>query len=164
MLPARQAYSHWASVGNWNFPPAHPLVQLPQELQAFVPTDLFHRVLRPLEVAGVVAHDGLPLLLRDRVLAQVERLGDPHPVLRLLVGRGVPVRIGRAHHELARRNQDHLQLHAAAQAKSNLLGQTFRCAARLIGFLCGCQDENADCRQGGERKSAYSSKHEKNLL
>ena len=40
-------------------------------------------------MAWIVAHHRLPLLLRHQVLAQVERLGDPNPVLRLLFVTGV---------------------------------------------------------------------------
>ena len=44
------------------------------------PAIRFHRVPRTLETARAVAHHRLPLLLSDRVLAQVERPGNPHPV------------------------------------------------------------------------------------
>ena len=53
-----------------------------------VPTDLFHGLVRTLELAGVAARHRLPLLLGHRILAQVERPGDPHPVLGLLRCKG----------------------------------------------------------------------------
>ena len=77
--------------GELELPSARLLVEPPEKLQAIVPTDLFHRVLRTLEEARVGAHHGRPLLLRHRILAQVERLGDPNPMLRLLVARGALV-------------------------------------------------------------------------
>jgi len=46
---------------------------------------------------------GLPLFLCYRVLAQVEGPRDPNPVLRLFLGPGILVRVGRAHEKLAQR-------------------------------------------------------------
>ena len=57
-------------------------------------------------MARVRAGDRLVLALRHLGRPQAERPSDPHPVLRLLRITGVQVRIGRAHRELARRDQN----------------------------------------------------------
>ena len=121
--------------------PADFRVQLLHELLAIFPTDLlFHRVLWTLN-RRVAAHHRLPLLLRHQVLAQVERLGDPHPVLRLLGVLGVLIRIGRAHQELARRDEHelhanrvgHLDRHAEVLRPRFLVFLGFRCVERGDG-------------------------------
>ena len=60
---------------------------------------------------------------------------------------GIFIRSGRAHHELARRNQDHLQLNAFAQVHREFLRLASCLIARCLGFLSGYQGTTAQCRQ-----------------
>ena len=85
------------------------------------------------------------------VLAQVERLGDPHSVLRLLRGEGVLVRIGRSHQELACGDQDQFQFHALAQVHREFLRRARCLAARLLGFFGSCHGKTAECCQEYQR-------------
>ena len=79
------------------------------------------------------------------VRAQIERLGDSHPVLRVLVLEDICRqkthavvlleessrflrRLAAAHLELARRDEDHLHLHPTAQVYRKLLRRLFRLA------------------------------------
>ena len=103
--------------------------------------------------------------------AQVERLGDPHAVLRVLVfeavcfqrilavglveeGSRVLRRLAAAHLELARR--DERQLHADGVGDLLL-------TARLLGLLGVCDAETAEAREGHQRHCPDFSEHGPNL-
>ena len=100
-------------------------------------------------VAGVVAHDLLPLLLRHLADAEVEVPGDLDLVLRLLVGRGVRVVLGRAHEELAGR--DALELHADA------VGDDHAPPARVRSTSDSSRTSAAACGEANAPSRATSS-------
>ena len=100
------------------------LVFFPQfldELLAIVPGNIFDReVLFALELAGIVAHDCLPLFLGHGMNAHVEALGQRDLVLGFVVMPSFFF-LGTAHHEAPRRNPDELH----ADAVGEVLGRVF---------------------------------------
>ena len=114
VVPARQAYSHWASVGRRNSQPsgsspdfAGQLGQLAAERLRLGEVDVADRVVVALgqlrrQRARQLADDALPVALRDLVLPGPEALGERH--LDLVLARPPLRLVGRAaHRERARR-------------------------------------------------------------
>ncbi len=66
-------------------------------------------VVGPIALAAAAGDAGFPLLEGDLVPADGKGLGDRNRVLRTLLTRCVRVAVGRAHHEVARRDDDHLR-------------------------------------------------------
>ena len=81
----------------------------------------------PLNLLGLLPMTA-PLLLRDLVLPEVERLGDGHPVSRLLVAVSFLI----THGERARRNQDKLDLDASTEINRALLGNPLARRSRSV--------------------------------
>ena len=114
VVPARQAYSHWASVGQPELPMLRKFAGLAAEFGELVAerlrlgeVDVAHGKVVPLgqlrgKRAGQLADDAFPLALRRLVLAHPKAPGQRH--LDLILARpplGLAARA--AHHELARR-------------------------------------------------------------
>ena len=111
-----------------------------QKRLAILPADRLHRVLRPLDRAGVVAHHLLPLLLRNLVPAQEEGLGDTDPVGTAAL----------AHRELARRDQH--ELHADGVGCLDRHAQVSSPGLLILLGLCGIEGGHGQWRQGRQAR------------
>ena len=109
------------------------------ELHRVFPRHLLHWVTGTFEVAWILPHHFLVFRLRYFVYTKVERLGDPNLVLRFRPVICIIDRLGRAHHELACRDQ--LQLHADSvgdlDIHTKVLGPCFLMCVGLFGIERG---------------------------
>src|SRR5262249_51954267 len=111
VVPARAAYSHWASVGRATHFPSLLLIQPLDKRLYILPRDVFYRSMQVTnEVTRVRTHHRCPLGLRHFILAQIKRLADDNTVGGLFVRERCCIRVWGAHHEGPRRNQH--KLHA----------------------------------------------------
>ena len=149
LLPARQAYSHWASVGNANFPPWAPTLALSfsrncwQSSQLTFSTGFFGPLkwlgLLPMTASHCSCVTGyFPM---ENGLLILTRCGG-------FSSKAPGVLVGRAHHELAGGKQNHLQLHAVAQIDYRFLQGACRHTTRRLGILGGYRSETADAPRG----------------
>ena len=70
--------------GTYGLPPSPPATPTTyRRTHRIVPTHVIHRLLWPLELAGIRPHHAFVLLLGHLVDAQVKRLGDPYSMLLL---------------------------------------------------------------------------------
>ena len=81
------------------------------KLDGVGPGHILHReIVRSLEIARGLPHHRMVLALRHLMNAKAERLGDPYPMLGLLIGTRFSIGFRRAHEEFPRLDAD--ELHA----------------------------------------------------